>query len=156
MNKLDLAYDAYWNHPRSRPPMDSILVAVRAEALNMTHSEDIAQIVTLVVFQKLESFVRADATAFSRWVRTIIKRTRLEHYRSSSDHTKEFDENSQAVSQESTYIDTSKLPEPIQLVAHRLLAGYNLTEIAGQLGVTSAALRNKLARFRKAALRNAA
>ncbi|MBB5329444.1 hypothetical protein HDF14_003062 [Edaphobacter lichenicola] len=37
------------------------------------------------------------------------------------------------MSQESTYVDTSQLPDGIQQVAHKLLAGFNMAEIAGQL-----------------------
>jgi DNA-directed RNA polymerase specialized sigma24 family protein len=153
---IDELYNEWWTSPRSQPNPDALLKGVRAVALRMTHDEDIAQVATLVVYQQLESFSRADPTAFSRWVRSIIRRTRLKHYTSSSDHTVEFDESECTVSQQTSYIDTSQLPSEIAHVAHQLLAGYKLVEIAGQLGVTSAALRNKLARFRRSPLRNAA
>jgi DNA-directed RNA polymerase specialized sigma subunit len=153
---LDRIYDEWWNHPMSNPSPDALLSAVRTEAFRLTHDEDVAQNAILIVLKGLDRFTRSDATAFSRWVRSIIRRTRLEHYRSHSHHTREFNENDIQASAESSYVDTSNLPEGIKYVAEQLLAGHNLVSIAGQLNITSAALRNRLARYRKAALRNAA
>ena len=153
---LDVLYNEYWTSPRSQPNPDALIKGVRAVALRMTHDEDIAQIVCMVVIGRLDRFSRSDPTAFGRWVRSIIRRTRLENYRSHSHHTEEYDETTMSVSAESTYIDTSQLPSEIAHVAHQLLAGYKLVEIAAELGITSAALRNRLARFRRSPLRNAA
>ena len=156
MNKLDQAYDEYWRSPRSRPDTGPLLRAVHTEAIHMAHDDDIAQEVSLRVHVQLDRFSRSDDTAFSRWVRSIIRRTKLELYRGSSDHTREHDDNAIATDVDESYVDTSKLPSDIRQIAHMMLEGHSLTQIADQLNVTSAALRNKLSRYRKRALRNAA
>jgi DNA-directed RNA polymerase specialized sigma24 family protein len=155
-SNLDALYQIYWDSPRSRPSPDGLIAGVRSYALKLTRDEDVAQNVSVIVLAKLESFRRVDSTAFSRWVKAIVRRTGLEAYRTSSDHTREFDENACINSDDSGYVNTSELPETIRLVADKLLQGYSLTEIASQLSVTPAALRNRLSRYRKAALRNAA
>ena len=153
MHKLDQLYTDWWDSPRSAPCPGGLIAGVRSEALRITRDEDTAQSVALVVLAKLESFCRADATAFSRWVNSIIRRTRLDAYRTSSDHTQVFDEDAGQSTPDSGYVDTSRLPNGIRIVADKLLEGYSLVEIAGQLNISSAALRNKLARFRKSPLR---
>jgi DNA-directed RNA polymerase specialized sigma24 family protein len=150
---LDDAFDQFWNHSSSRQPADDLLAAVRTFTLRATgYDEDTAQLVCMFVFQGLERFRRADPTAFTRWVRTIIRRTRLKTFPISSIHTKMFDEGSLPLHDEAEYLDLSQLPDSIRHVANELLAGYSLTEIAEQQNITGAALRNKLMRFRRSAL----
>jgi hypothetical protein len=67
-----------------------------------------------------------------------------------------FDESTLPLHDDAEYVDLSRLPDDIRHVANELLAGYSLTEIAASQNKTPAALRNKLARFRKSPLRNAA
>ena len=153
-SRLDKIYQAYWDSPRSRPSSTDFIREVRAEAMRMTGDEDVAQEVCIVILNGLESFSRADATAPTRWVRRVVKRIRLDAYRTDSDHTREFDENTINASDGEAYVDTSRLPDAIRVVADRLLQGFTIAEIATQLDMTPAALRNKLARFRKLPLRN--
>jgi DNA-directed RNA polymerase specialized sigma24 family protein len=152
---LDTLYAEYWASPRSVPSPDGLVAGVRSEALRLTRDEDVAQNVCIVVLDKLETFVRSDATGFSKWVNSIIRRTRLDAYRTSSDHTQVFDEDAGQSPTDDGYVDTSRLPNGIRIVADKLLQGHSLVEIAGQLNISSAALRNRLSRFRKTALRNA-
>jgi DNA-directed RNA polymerase specialized sigma24 family protein len=153
-SRLDKLYAQWWDSPWSKPSPADFIKEVRAEALRMTRDEDVAQAACLVILDGLETFCRADATAPTRWVRRVIKRIRLDAYRTGSDHTREFDENIITASDGDAYVDTSSLPDAIRLVADRLLQGFTIAEIATQLGMTAAALRNKLARFRKSPLRN--
>ncbi len=156
-SNLDALYQIYWESPQSAPSPDGLIAGVRAYALRITRDDDIAQDVAIIVMAKLDRFRRRDATAFARWVNTIIRRTRLNAYDKSSDHTELFDESVDGQTSDDTgYVDTSKLPDGIRIVADKLLAGYSLTEISSQMNVTPAALRNKLARFRKSPLRKAA
>jgi DNA-directed RNA polymerase specialized sigma24 family protein len=154
---LDDAYDAYWNSPRSLPDPTDLLAVVRAFTMKAAkHDEDIAQGVAMIVFEGLETFSRADATAFTRWVRSIVKRVGLEHYRTSSDHTDEFKEAAMEQPSEEAYADISELPDELKRIAAFIIEGYSLSEIAERQSITSDALRNKLARFRKSPLRKAA
>jgi DNA-directed RNA polymerase specialized sigma24 family protein len=147
---LDDAYARYWAHPSSRPPTDDLLAAVRTFTLRMTrYDEDVAQNVCMIVYQGLEGFRLADETAFTRWVRSIIKRVRLEAFRTSSLHTRAYDESTLPVHDDDEYIDVSHLPNDIQLVAYKLLAGYKVKEIADQLGITNSAMKKRLQRFRE-------
>lgn len=115
----------------------------------MTRDEDIAQDACIVVLNKLASFVRADATAFNRWVSTIIKRTRL-NARKPGFPTVQYNDASEFEAQdEHVYVDTSTLPESIKHIADSLLAGYSLLETAVRLGVKPATLRKRLERHRK-------
>jgi DNA-directed RNA polymerase specialized sigma24 family protein len=153
-SRLDKIYAQWWGSPLSNPSPTDFIREVRAEALRMTRNEDVAQEACIVILNGLETFCRTDATAPTRWVRRVVKRIRLDAYRTSSDHTREFDENTINTSDSHAYVDASHLPEFIRIVADRLLQGFTIAEIATQINTSSAALRNKLARFRKSPLRN--
>jgi DNA-directed RNA polymerase specialized sigma24 family protein len=148
-NHLDQLYDAYWNSPESNPSPDALITGVRQEAMKLTHDDDIAQDACIVVLNKLSTFVRNDATAFNRWVSTIIKRTRL-NAKKPGVQTVEYNEASGYEAQdEHVYVDTSSLPKSIKQIADSLLAGYSLLETALRLGVKPATLRKQLERHRK-------
>lgn len=157
---LDDAYDKYWNSPRSRPDPTDLLATVIGFTIKQTigitkslsQSEDIAQDVALLVYEGLETFSRADETAFTRWVRSIIKRVRLQAYRTSSDHTDEFIEAAIERPSEESYADISELPDELKRIAAHIIEGYSLSEIAERHSITPDALRNKLARFRKSSV----
>lgn len=147
---LDDAYDRFWNHPSSNPPTDVLLAAVRDFTLKVSkRDEDIAQDVVLTVFERLDSFRLADETAFTRWVRAIVKRVRLEAYRTSSDHTDEYVEAAIEPPSEESYADISKLPRDFNRIAGLLISGYSLDEIATSFKITTPALRKEMQRYRE-------
>lgn len=156
LHPLDIQYDKWWRHPMSISPTDDLIKSVRAMAMRQSRSEDIAQEVCLRVLSGLDTFVRSDSSAFSRWVRRLTKHVKLEQYRTHSHHTRTFDENSISESDDDSFVDISQLPNAIRVIAENLLQGYSLVEIAEMSGVSDAAIRNKLMRFRKRALRNTA
>lgn len=151
-NKLDALY-SQWSNTRSESDLNELLAAVRKEAVSMCRTlqdaQDIAQNVLMAVLAKINSFTPVDDTAFTRWIRRMVRLERSGTRRNSYRHsTESLDEIHDSPGDEHQFFDTSGLPAFERAVANGILAGFTLGEIAGRLDMKPATLRKKLERVR--------
>jgi len=147
VHKLDKLYAEWWDSPRSNPPKDVLIAGVRSVAEGMTHDEDVAQAVAIVVLTKIDTFVRSDSTAFSRWVRSIISRTRKGAIRDGLRRREDqYMDETEYGSDTQPFRDLNVLSDGMREIARSLLIGYSIAETAESLGVKPDSITKKVRR----------
>lgn len=147
LHPLDVAYNAYWNHPRSNPPADDLMRVVRAHALRLNHGDqDAAQDVCLVVISGLDRFCRRGSDSFSKWILSIAKRIRFATIRASIKQCDHVDYGDLYDDEGSEFQGVISLPSDLQLIAIELLTGDSIKEIASRRGVKPRSIEKKVER----------
>jgi DNA-directed RNA polymerase specialized sigma24 family protein len=148
VHKLDTLYREYWDYPRSISPKDDLMAGVRSEALSMSEDHDVAQEVCLIVLEKIDLFVCSDASAFSRWVRSIVATSRAR----SAVNVQRRRENE--YSDDAEYVmlapppfrDLDKVSASLRETAKLLMHGHSVEETAAILGVKPESVTKKVRR----------
>ncbi len=167
VHNLDELYDKWWRSDGvSKSEHDALMLATMRYARRATGDEDSAADVMLLITRKWERFSRRGPDSYSRWVKFLCKRARLERHRSNQrsrsryvslqSHNEEQGESYDIPGAEEDGYSCPSLEQlcPFQReVAGYILNGYKITEIATLLGIKPEALRQRLHRSRKSGSR---
>lgn len=153
MAKLDELYAAWWHSTEpaeTRASYDALLLGVLAHAKRSIRDEDLASDVVVVVLSGIERFTRATPDGFSRWVSTIVRRTRAAGYRTAATTNSRYvDADCDSIAPaDDYYLELGELPANLKLVAELIIQGYSIKDIAPMVGTSPNTLRQRLWRHR--------
>jgi RNA polymerase sigma factor (sigma-70 family) len=151
---LELSLDQLyrnWMRSFSSESFDVLIIEIRRLSARLSRSEDVAQIVCLHIIQNIGAFDAIEDNSFTKWVRAVIRRIRLDSYRKDRALIEMDEYVDEAFSPQDdhhfAYIEV--LPPDIRQVAESLITGYSIRETAERLGFRPGTLRTRLLRFRQ-------
>ncbi|SEB40889.1 RNA polymerase sigma factor [Terriglobus roseus] len=151
-NTLDGLYEI-WLKDQTDITLTALLEAVRTRARQSSNdrpndSEDIAQNVSLIVWQHLQDFRQYTFDSFERWHSVIVKNERKKRFADKLHVSSECIP--ERAAEDHSYIDISDLPDDMKEVAVSMLAGHSLKETAQRFSLKEGTLRQRLLAYRKA------
>jgi DNA-directed RNA polymerase specialized sigma24 family protein len=168
MKNLNELYTAFISSP-TESAMNDLLAAVRRRAAAVLKDEDLAQAFVVTLWADLISGTQPQDTNFSGWLNIRLRWAKADGQRAAKRDLEgqpvvaedgDDEEVLSVLALEATGNENPYEHDPetllarisdlaIHKVADRLLDGANLTQIAGELGITRNALYQKLWRYRQ-------